>query len=332
MSIPSISIFNKVPYMVNNFLKNQIISTFFRIKVSLPFHNQRHMKGFKHIAIVLFSILCLQGMAQDYNIGVRAGLNYSKFQGPSEEGVTEKFSLASGFHFGFSFTYNLNEFLGLRTELAYNQAGSKYKYEGDSYYIFRNSERVPTPTQIVYDSSRFNLDVSNAYFSIPLTLHLRTLEKFEFYGGGYVNFLISSIGAGNLRFGSDEFPQHTFTQGNNHNYKSDVAGGVGQGAGQVLVLANGVRKPEYSQVGAYYFQTTKEGNLYKSVDYGLIAGVAYYLNPGLYFGLRANFGLRDITNNLMDISRKELDENDGFILKSDDDRNLDIQLSIGFKF
>jgi hypothetical protein len=95
----------------------------------------------KQLLLVLFlAFSSLAIYAQQTNIGVRAGLNYSKLLGPLEqvagsEGETIAFS--NGFHFGLSYQYNFVDNLGLRFELLYIQNGSIKKYKGPSYYIIK---------------------------------------------------------------------------------------------------------------------------------------------------------------------------------------------------
>ena len=50
-----------------------------------------------------------------------------------------------------------------------------------------------------------------------------------------------------------------------------------------------------SQTGGYYEYAEKDGNLYRFLEVGFLAGVSFYLNDGLFLGLRGNFGLVDVT-------------------------------------
>ena len=58
---------------------------------------KRHMK--KGFSFILFFFLSYSVFSQDYDIGIRAGLNFSKFLGPSETEIIEEYKIASGFHF-----------------------------------------------------------------------------------------------------------------------------------------------------------------------------------------------------------------------------------------
>ena len=87
--------------------------------------------------------------------------------------------------------------------------------------------------------------------------------------------------------------------------------------------------------GAYYnyASTEMDGKLYNRWDFGLTGGISYFINRGFYFGLRYDFGLRDISNNKMDYLRKEIDKTTGKgILSNHFDRNVGFQASFGFRF
>lgn len=297
--------------------------------------------------MTLFSV---QLVAQDYNIGIRAGLNFGKYIGPQIPDV-EKFSLNNGFHFGINFSYNLSDFLALRGEILYNQNGTKYNYEGDGWYYFRD-EFAFVGTQVVRDKTKLNLDISTGGVAIPISLHLTTLERWEVFGGAYVNFMFSSIGTGKWIFGpDDEFLEHSFEQGQFHNYRTDESGegSTGFSTAQTLgVRANGEDINIANTVGAYYlFNIETEtatgevistgpnilrGNRIRSLDYGFLGGVSYYLNRGLYLSLRAEIGMRDMTNNNVDFSYAEINDDGSFIYSDDTDRTTNFVLSLGFKF
>ena len=60
----------------------------------------------KIILASTFSLITTIMMAQSFNIGVRAGLNYSTFKGPLEESINEDYGVSSGFHFGLNYAQN----------------------------------------------------------------------------------------------------------------------------------------------------------------------------------------------------------------------------------
>lgn len=294
------------------------------------------MRQWKFLMLLVLGGIGAQLDAQDYNIGIRAGLNYGKFLGPVESDVVEKFSISSGFHFGINFQYNFSDFLGLRGEVLYQQNGSKYKYEGQGFYNFPLSNAIDQPTglfQTVTDLSRINIEVSNGGVSLPVTVHIRTLEKWEFFGGLYTNFIFSSIGSGKWLFGPEnDLVEHSFEQGLNYNYRSDEARQSNLFAQTIRLSANGNDAIVTSLAGAYYNYSTKVANLYKTIDYGAIFGMSYYLNKSLFLSVRAEYGLRDITRNNVDHSYRNVNPDGSLIFEEDYDRNLNFALSIGFKF
>jgi len=280
------------------------------------------------LLIALFTLISASTVkAQGLNFGIRAGLNYGTFLG--NETPEEDYNLASGFHFGINVGYEINDLFFLRGEILYTQQGTGYDYNGDGYYIFN----VPTDNRfVIQDSTNLSLEISNAYVSFPLTAHVSALEKWEFHAGGYVSFLVSPIGAGTWRFGSRENPDHLFEQGLNYSYRGDGPGEINNFANEILLIADGQNASVPSLVGAYYLFQEDRGSLINRIDYGLTGGVSYFLNRGLYVGLKGWYGLKDVTNNNVDYSYRRLNPDGSFIFSDDFDRNLNIDISLGFKF
>ena len=281
------------------------------------------------ILIIFFSFTSLS--SQDYDVGIRAGLNFAKFLGPSETGVVENFSLSSGFHFGINFQWNFNSVLGVRSEVLYTQIGSQYTFNGEGYYVFD----LPTFSRfVVRDISQIDLDISNAHISFPITAHITVTEKLEIFGGGYLNLLVSPIGTGSWKFGvlDENAPDYAFDQGLDYDYNSDRAGEFNLFARSIGIIVNDQNVDLNGIVGAYYLFDTVEENRFTKVDYGLIGGAAYYLNKGLFVSARLEYGLTDITNTRADNSLKDINSNGTFIFNDDYDRNLNIAISMGFKF
>jgi lipocalin len=61
-------------------------------------------------------------------------------------------------------------------------------------------------------------------------------------------------------------------------------------------------------------------------------GLSFYLNQGLFVSFKGYYGLSDITRNEADYSVLELNDDQSLIFKSDDDRNITLQASVGFHF
>ena len=87
-----------------------------------------------------------------------------------------------------------------------------------------------------------------------------------------------------------------------------------------------------SNIDAYYEAADNDENKFRTIDLGLNAGVAFFLNRGLYVGVRANYGLTDITNEGQDVSQVALTNTNQYVTRDDQDRNISIQASVGFRF
>ncbi len=283
------------------------------------------------ILLTLF-IFC-PSFAQDYNVGIRAGQNYSKIRGPLEDGETIGFS--TGIHFAISFQYNIESNFGIKTELLYIQNGYKKEFNGDSYFMIRKRSGAVTFEPGIMEKT---LDVSMAYIQLPVTAQLRLSRKWEIFGGGYMGILISPTGRGNLRFESIEHPDDIFfRQSLDYQYYSDREGGVagfgfGGGGRSAVILVDGLDEEVPRLVGAYYQYLDKNGSLFNALDFGLTGGINYYLNRGFFFGAKLDYGMRDITNNLMDRSLAELNPDNSLKMRSDFDRNFTLNFSFGFRF
>ena len=306
----------------------------------------------KGLILLLFSVLLSPLYGQDYDIGIRAGLNFSKFAGPTEANVNESYSISSGFHFGINFQWNFNSFFGLKSEIMYSQIGAQYEYNDLGFYVFDFVNTVEVERFVVRDQSNLTIDISNAHISFPITGHLSLGDKFEVFGGGYFSFLVSPVGIGEWTFGvpGDNPPEYTFRQTLDYNYNSDWAGPIGVNRiGQpILIIVNNQDVDLPSLPGAYYLLPPNPVTIdpdqdtnslleppvkkFKGIDYGFIGGVNYYINRGLYISARLEYGMTDITNTEVDYSIKDVNEDGSLIFNDDFDRNINIGISLGFRF
>ncbi len=299
------------------------------------------------VFIFVASILCYTSSdAQDYNIGIRAGISQSKFIGPSEVNANESYELSGGFHFGLNFQWNFNEVIGLRSEVIYNQHGSAYSFDSeDGYYFYRPLitgllSLDPTSSRddwaLLRDVTELDLKHSFAYMQLPQTVHFRINNRFEAFVGGYISFLLNPLATGTLMFGEgDPFDNpHIFEQGLQYNYNSDIPGGFSGVVNSRLLIVNEQNVDIPGAIGAYYFFENEEqfDPKFKSLDYGLILGFAYYLNRGFYTAIRMEYGLNDITRTAGDVSLQELNPDRTFVFNDDNDRTFGLHLSFGFKF
>lgn len=286
------------------------------------------MKNKIIFVLALLLVAAIQLDAQRYNLGIRAGLNYSKFLGPVEDKIQQGRSFNNGIHFGFTFAYKFNEISGFRTELGYTTAGTRDSIVGDSYYNFG----IGVQNKIKEGKVSRNYDITNGYINIPLHLYIKPFEKLEIFGGPYVAFLVNPTAGGTLKFddGSEEL-KYSFIQSLDYNYYTDKAREGKNIGGAVTVIVDEDKIVMPSVVGAYYQHSVKNGNLFNWFDAGLSIGAQYYINRSFFASYRLDYGLLDITRKAMDVSYGEINGS-SLIYRDDYDKNLSMQISLGFKF
>jgi hypothetical protein len=275
--------------------------------------------------------------AQDFSFGFKTGLNFNQFKGDAEEGtnVSETFDRNVGFHFGATFAWEMTDLMGLRGELMYSQKGSRRSFKGDSYYNFLTADN-----EIVHTTGfrTQELNVNNSYIDLPILFYVKPVSKIEIYGGVSVGVMVTSTGFGNIRMSELKDDNGAPTDPNTINHELDfnfIANEPGERrfgdlASTIKIKNENVPYPQTA--GAYYDFLEDRGRLYRGFDYGLVGGVSFYLSRTLYVSGRINYGLRDLTNSKADVSLSALGENNAFIERDDDDRNVSIQASVGFSF
>jgi len=282
--------------------------------------------------LVLFVVSAWFAGAQT-RFGFKTGLNFARLSGPSElndaGAALEKWENVTGFHIGATVSHNFSDNFGLRGEMLYSKKGARYTFEGQSYRIF-NYSGGSTLTQ---GDATYRININNSYLDIPLTGFVR-LGNFELSAGVYAGLLLQSVGEGALQYQGNTVPLGNPTGELkfllDHNYRrDDPAGG---NAGQTVTAQVDARTLELPRtLGAYYDLPEDKGALYKTLDYGLIGGLSYYLSQSMYANARLQYGLADLTNNAADLSKARTD-NGQLIFRDDQDRNFAIQVSIGFSF
>lgn len=289
------------------------------------------------VFVVLLSLMTTVVFSQQKKnkIGVKLGLNYFKFLGPTEEAGNETFSFASGFEFGLNYTYYLNYFLGFRGELVYLQKGSKRTYVGDSYAIIE----TPGGDHIEEGLGELTMSYSLGYISFPFSVVVHPISKIELFGGVSFDLMVSPIGSGNYKFTSRDNPDKIFfRQSLEHKYKSDVAGFFNSLPGTISVIVTGDDGEEQTvgipkSVGAYYYYEDEiTDSFFNWFDIGLHAGASYFINPGLFVGAKFNYNLFDLTNQEFDVSQEKLNEDGSFITRNDEDTSIGFQVFFGFRF
>ena len=291
------------------------------------------MKKLSILLIVLFS--SLSSMSAQHKFGIRAGLNYSKFSGELE--TNEAYDFNTGFHFGFNYTYQLNTTIGFRTELLYTQRGSKQSIQDDA--IYNVIRAIDGTTLVEIGNVDYNIGLSLSYFSIPFTVQVKVANKFEIFGGASIDLLFAPTGGGTTVFQSRDRPdQIRYTLRHDHNYRTDLARGIAdftqnEVSSQIL---NGNTTNINTVLGAYYYYTADEleaqGKRFRFFDTNLILGFNYFINSGFFLGLRAEYGLFDLTNNQIDPSLREINADGSFIFREDKDNSRSLSLSFGFRF
>lgn len=289
----------------------------------------------KHIFILSFLFLFVNTYAQSdfFGFGFRAGLSFANIDGPSELGPNgeelEENKMSSGFHIGMTFNLKFTDIMGLRGEAIYSQRGTDYTYEGPSYYLLgRNTLQSVT----ILGTRRQTINVSNSYIDIPITAYYK-IGYFEIFGGLNTGLLIGSAAGGEIEFegispiGNNVAP---FQVGLDYNFLKDEAGSAGETTQEVNVDGRKYEIPRF--VGAYYEFSSKDKSLYKSLDFGITAGVSYFLNDGLYISGRYIHGLGDIDRDFYDRSLQTLDTNGNPMQRADINKSKSWQFSVGFTF
>lgn len=261
--------------------------------------------------------------------GVKIGLNISNLKGPAETDLDKGTVLEStenytGFHMGPSFSIPFSDRFGVRGELLYSKKGFKYKYQGTSPRLFRYDNNQGFGGTI--GQANLGLSVNFVNLDVPLMAYAR-LGKLELSGGAYLSVLFQKVADGALQY---SWKNLDGTEGQIelyqvHNYNKDVIGGADDSE-TITTQVNGRNVTLPRTVGAYYDFPEDKGNLYKSLDYGLIGGASFYISSTLYVGARLQYGLVDLTNNSADMSRYLGYPNN----REDKDYNYNIQVSVGF--
>lgn len=298
------------------------------------------MKLLQYLLFVLIITICYDTNAQSF--GVRAGLNFSTFNGPAEN-IYESNSTSGGFHFGVNYGHNVSDLFSIVFEIAYTQNGNKFKYSdgGDdnitqnSYFIIRDTDRT------IFEPGERDIDlsISNGYLTFPILANYKLSKKWEIFGGVYGNLLVSPTAQGSMVFESSnpiepEVNHIIFKQSLDYKYGADEAleAKIINGQRDIRVYIDGEQVSIAKTVGAYYQHAEKKADLMNRFDAGLIGGFNYFLNKGFYAGVRLEYGLTDITDDRVDISLESLDENNEVIYRADHDTHLGVNVSIGFRF
>jgi hypothetical protein len=213
----------------------------------------------------------------------------------------------------------------------YSQKGTQYGYNGPSYFTFYTTN-TGTPIYAT-GNRRSDISISNSYIDFPVLVYYK-IGKFELEAGANAAILVGSSGSGGITFSGSTAAGsvvETFTTGVDFAYYSNDRGLAElQGSREISLNTLSAFQPE--SIGAYYEAADNDGNKYKTLDFGLNAGLAFFMNKGLYLGFRANIGLSDITNEEQDLSPVALAPGNIYQTRNDKDTNFSLQASVGFRF
>jgi hypothetical protein len=258
-------------------------------------------------------------------------MSFAKIDGPSELGTNgeelEKNKMASGFHIGMTVNFKFTDIMGLRTEFLYSQRGTDYTFEGPSYYTLgRNTLQSVTLRGV----RKQTINLSNSYIDIPVTAYYKA-GYFEISAGLHTGVLVSSTAGGGVEFAGISPIGNTmapFDINLNYNYKKDDAGFAYEDILPILVDGKTYDEPQI--VGAYYEFAEKDKDLYKPLDFGLTAGLAYFLNEGLYLSVKYIHGLGDVDRNTYDVALST--DGTTVVQRADINKSRSWQFSVGFSF
>lgn len=268
----------------------------------------------------------------EFSGGFKAGLNFSNFEGPVEND-NESFSFNTGFHIGATIMYSFTDVFGLKGELIYSQKGTQYSYDGDSYFTFYRSGTNAGIPIYATGERRMDISVSNTYLDLPVMVYAR-VGRFELEAGLNAGILVSSRGSGGLTFSGTSLagtPIAEFEVGLDHSYYSDNQGPNALLGGETVTI-NTFSAQQPTSIDAYYESADNDEKKYSTLDVGLNAGIGFFLNKGLFLGVRGNYGLSDITNEGQDLALADLGDGNSYQTRDDKDQNISVQVSVGFRF
>lgn len=298
------------------------------------------MLKMKKLGYILFVVAVLstgQAYGQGFGTIFRAGLNISSFNGPTLMDANgqslEEYGYGTGFHIGagarYKFDYSGN--YGVSMEFLYSLKGGLISYEGESWYTFRNPQGASITTT---GTRRMALDVSNSYLEFPVSFFAK-FGKFELHGGAYMGVRLRSIANGDYRYMTTSPNNLNFSVLLDQNFRNDrlpdYSMSFPSNEVELLEVAGELFQVPTTQ-GAYFEHPEFNGSLYKALDFGLIGGFSYYLTDGLFLGFRFQYGLTDVTRDDMHLNLNRLGDDNQPLLRSEVQRNIVYQASVGFAF
>lgn len=82
-----------------------------------------------------------------------------------------------------------------------------------------------------------------------------------------------------------------------------------------------------------YYNSNNDGSVYRRLDFALVGGIGFFLNNGLFLGVRYQHGLSELTKGENDLRLTNEEQVEGREFNTDDkDYSRSIQASVGFRF
>jgi hypothetical protein len=294
---------------------------------------------------LFFTCLFFASISADAQLryGFKTGLNFARFDAESEIDASgknlETWKNLTGFHIGATFHYMFTNYLGARAEVLYSKKGSKYTFDSDlkdaSFKYFRTNSGAYLLTKS--DKYRYLVNISNSYIDIPLTVFFRW-KDFEIGGGASLGILIASNGQGSMTYSgrtadlNNKITPEVLEINLQQNYLRDKPGEADENAETVAVRLNAVNLNVPKTQGAYFDAPEGTPKLFNRLDFAVIGDLKYYLNRSLFFGVRVQKGLSDLTNDEADFSKTQLPDTGLYLNRKDMDTNFIISASVGFSF
>ena len=284
------------------------------------------------LPLLCLFILSTCARAQTFSGGFRAGLNFLSFSGDTETDLggntLESFENTTGFHVGATFALAFTDLVGVKANLMYTQKGTERRFNGPSFFYVYDDDAEDFVRAQNLDAT---ITINNSYLEVPVLGYYR-LGPFEIEGGVSAGFLVNSRNSGSLDYQGTEFggtDLQLFLEGN---YITDPSGAAAVQTISEIPIPGAVNQFFPRVIGAYYNSNSAE-NVFRSLDFALIGGVSYFLNNGLFLGLRYQYGLTDVTDGSNDLRLFRADGDRERQFNTDDkDYNRALQASVGFRF
>ncbi len=274
----------------------------------------------KKLNIFLIALTMMIFSTAKAQFGVKLGpsFNIVASYGNTEDGESADMKL--GFQGGLFYVTPISDKASLMVELAYEARGTVSKKDYTiNFPLIDPTTGAPATNpqtgalvdpQAQYDISQ-EADSRHNYINLPILL-LFGGEKFRYYIGPNIGFLMSAKAdfTRSTTITSELFPPANTT------LETDV---------EADWLDYSSFKETYSTA------PPDNGNFLNSLELGINIGAMYSFTDNIFIDLRLNQGITDTTNNDYDNSIYP-NANFGFDSREDTDRNLSIQLSLGYKF